>query len=34
MQMMLITLFSCDAVALKKWLSLFVVEARKKDGSR
>ena len=27
-------LFSCDAVALNKWLSLFVVEARKKDGSR
>ena len=27
-------LFSCDAVALNRWLSLFVVEARKKDGSR
>ena len=27
-------LFSCDAVALNKWLSLFIVEARKKDGSR
>ena len=27
-------LFSCDAVALSIWLSLFVIEARKKDGSR
>ena len=25
---------SCDAVALNKWLSLFVVEARKKNESR
>ena len=29
-----ILFFSCEAVALSKWLSLFVVEARKKDGSR
>ena len=27
-------LFSCDAVALNKWLSLFIVKARKKDRSR
>ena len=27
-------LFSCDAVALNKWLSMFVIEARKKGRSR
>ena len=27
-------LFSCDAVALNKWLSLLVVEARKKNEGR
>ena len=25
---------SCNAVALNKWLSLFVIEARKQDGTR
>ena len=27
-------LTSCDAEALNKWLSLFVIEARKQDGTR
>ena len=31
---MILSLTSCDAVALNKWLSLFVIEARKQDGTR
>ena len=27
-------LTSCDAAALNRWLSLFVIEARKQDGTR